>query len=42
MLACRVYEQIPNVVLDKNGCPVMEQVPSHEVEILLGAGLLDR
>lgn len=36
-----MHEEVPDVVLDKNGGSIVEQVPTHEVEILFAAGLFD-
>ena len=35
-------EQIPHVVFDENASPIVEKVPTHEVEILFARGFLDR
>jgi len=41
VFASGMDEEVPDVVLDKHGGAIVEQVPSHEVEILFATGLFD-
>ena len=33
MFASRVNQQIPVVIVDEHGCPIVQQIPAHEVKI---------
>jgi hypothetical protein len=35
-------KQVPDFILDKDTGPVVQQVPTHEVKVLIGRGFLDR
>jgi hypothetical protein len=42
VLTVRVNEKIPGLVFDKNGGAIVQQVPTNEIQILLGARSFNR
>jgi hypothetical protein len=38
----RMDQQVPHIILDEHARPVVQQIPTHEIKILLSGRLLDR